>query len=578
MLKFLTLSRSKKIAIVVLAIMVVFVLRLFYLQVIRHDYYVALASQEQMRQWTLPAVRGEIYAMNGDTPVKLVMNETVYTVWADPKVAEDPDKIVETLKRVAGGNVRNNFEKLLEKTDSRYQILATNVTYKQAEMIKKEKLYGLGFERSERRVYPEGKLASQVLGFVDREEIGRYGVEAALNERLSGTDGLLKTVADVRDVPLTIGDANVNIPAKDGQNIVLTIDRGVQSATEKALAGGIEKTGAKYASAIVMDPQTGKVLAMANLPTYNPEQLSSVKDVAVFNNGTISAPYEAGSVIKAFTVATGIDTGTITPQSTFNNTDTVIIDGERISNLTRGQTGNITMQHALNWSLNTGMVTIAERMGNGSYITNPARQTIYEYFHNKFKLGQSTSISLAGEQPGIIIEPGTVQGNAVRYATMTFGQGMDVTMLQAAAGFSAIVTDGRYHTPTVEAGTIDSGKFQAADAKPTHQAVKTTTASQTRAMLYQARQAFYASSDKPGFYIGGKTGTSETIVDGSYRNRQTIGTYLGFGGEKGELPSYVIMVKLSGPGMNLEGGRDAAPVFTEISNEMLRLLKLQPKE
>lgn len=578
MLNYLTLSRSKKIAIVVLAIMVVFVLRLFYLQVIRHDYYVALASQEQMRQWTLPAVRGEIYAMNGDTPVKLVMNETVYTVWVDPKVAENPEKIIETMKRVAGGNVRNNFEKLLEKTDSRYQILATNVTYKQAEMIKKEQLYGLGFERGERRVYPEGKLASQVLGFVDREEIGRYGVEAALNDRLSGTDGLLKTVADVRDVPLTIGDANINIPAKNGQNIVLTIDRGVQSATEKALANGIEKTGAKYASAMVMDPRTGQVLAMANLPTYNPEQISSVKDVAVFNNDTISAPYEAGSVIKAFTVAAGIDTGTITPRSTFNNTDVVTVDGERISNLTRGQTGNITMQHALNWSLNTGMVTIAERMGNGNYITNPARQTIYDYFHNKLRMGQSTGIALAGEQPGIIIEPGTVQGNAVRYATMTFGQGMDVTMLQATAGFSAIVTDGNYRTPTIEAGSIENGKFQAADAKPAHQAVKTTTASQTRAMLYQARQAFYASSDKPGFYIGGKTGTSETIVDGSYRNRQTIGTYLGFGGEKGELPSYVIMVKLSGPGMNLEGGRDAAPVFTEISNEMLRLLKLQPKE
>ena len=553
-------------------------LRLFYLQVIRHDYYVSLASQEQMRQWVLPAVRGEIYAMNDGQPVKLVMNETVYTVWADPKVVEEPEKIIDTLKRVAGGNLRRNIEALLAKTDTRYQILATNVTYKQAEMIKEEGLYGLGFERGERRVYPEGKLASQVLGFVNREQVGQYGVEAALNERLAGKDGLLKTVADVRDVPLTIGDSNVNIPAQDGEDIVLTIDRKAQALTEKALASGIKRTKAKYGSALVMNPQTGQVLAMANWPTYNPEQLGQVDDLALFNNNTISEPYEAGSVIKSFTVAMGIDTGTITPQSTYNNTDVITVDGERITNLTRGQTGQITMQHALDWSLNTGMVTIAERLGNGSYITNSARQTMYDYFYNKFRLGQVTGIHLAGERPGVIIKPGTVQGNAIRYATMTFGQGMDVTMLQTAAGFSAIITDGIYRSPTIEAGTMVNGRFVANDPPAQSRAVKASTAKQTRQMLHHARQAFYASNDSKGFYIGGKTGTSETIVDGSYRNRQTIGTYLGFGGERGELPSYVVMVKLSGPGMTLEGGRHAAPIFTEISNGMLRLLKLQPKE
>ena len=578
MLKFLNRGRSKQIAIVILIIMVVFVLRLFYLQVIRHDYYVSLASQEQMRQWVLPAVRGEIYAMNDGQPVKLVMNETVYTVWADPKVVEEPEKIIDTLKRVAGGNLRRNIEALLAKTDTRYQILATNVTYKQAEMIKEEGLYGLGFERGERRVYPEGKLASQVLGFVNREQVGQYGVEAALNERLAGKDGLLKTVADVRDVPLTIGDSNVNIPAQDGEDIVLTIDRKAQALTEKALASGIKRTKAKYGSALVMNPQTGQVLAMANWPTYNPEQLGQVDDLALFNNNTISEPYEAGSVIKSFTVAMGIDTGTITPQSTYNNTDVITVDGERITNLTRGQTGQITMQHALDWSLNTGMVTIAERLGNGSYITNSARQTMYDYFYNKFRLGQVTGIHLAGERPGVIIKPGTVQGNAIRYATMTFGQGMDVTMLQTAAGFSAIITDGIYRSPTIEAGTMVNGRFVANDPPAQSRAVKASTAKQTRQMLHHARQAFYASNDSKGFYIGGKTGTSETIVDGSYRNRQTIGTYLGFGGERGELPSYVVMVKLSGPGMTLEGGRHAAPIFTEISNGMLRLLKLQPKE
>lgn len=558
--------------------MSVFVLRLFYLQVIRHDYYLAQANSEQMRQYNLPAVRGEIYALDSGRPSKLVLNETVYTVWADPKVVEEPGKIIDTLKRVAGGNVRDNFEQLLDKKDTRYQILATKITSKQAQMIKKEQIYGLGFERGERRVYPEGQLAAQTLGFVNAEGVGQYGVESGLNDRLEGEDGQLNTVVDVRDVPLTIGNDNVNIPAQNGEDIVLSIDRNIQAYAEGALADGLERTGAKQASALVMDPQTGRVLAMANLPTYDPSQIEKVKDVAAFNNNTISNPYEPGSDIKAFTVAIGIDQGVIQPDSTYNNTDYIKVDDRTITNAVKGETGNITMQHALNMSLNTGMVTIAQRLGNGNYITKEARDTIYEYYYNRLHLGKKTGIELANEATGTVVSPDDVQGNAVRYSNMSFGQGMDVTMLQVTSAFSALINGGTYYQPTVVAGTMKDGEFVETDPRvDSDTVIKPETSAKTREMVHQARNFMHADADTSGYYTGGKTGTSQTLRNGQYVSNETIGTYLGFGGEKDAPSSYVIMIEVSGEGMNLEGGKDALPIFTDISNWMLEYLKLQPK-
>ncbi len=573
-------SRTRRLAIVVSAILALFVLRLFYIQVVQHDYYVSQADDEQIKQFTLHAKRGEIYALDGDQPVKLVMNETVYTVWADPSMVDDRQAIVDVLNRVAGGNTRKNFASYLDVKNSRYQVLATKVSRTQAEMIKKENIRGLGFDAVTQRVYPEGQLASQVVGFVDAEGEGKYGFEQANDTRLKGKNGVLKTVTDVRDVPLTIGDKNVKQPAQDGDNIALTIDRNVQSAVEQALADGAKRSGAKHLSAVVMDPQTGKVKAMANYPSYDPSKLHEVADVSLFNNDTISNPYEPGSDIKTFTVATGIDKGVITPGSTYNNTDKIQVDDITIGNASKGQTGEITMQHALNWSLNTGMVTIAMRLGNGSQITRQARDTMYDYFHNRFRMGEYTGIELAGEAKGNIVSPTVVQGNAVRYSNMAFGQGMDATMIQVASGFGAIINGGIYHEPTVIEGTVnDDGTLKAAVAKTQYPGVITPASSATvREMVYQARQAFYAKHDKPGYYIGGKTGTSQTIKNGKYVDNQTIATYLGFGGEKGEIPSYVIMVEASGEGQNLQGGTDAHPVFTDISNYMIDYLKLRPKE
>lgn len=568
-------SRSRVFAGIMLTVMALFVARLFYLQIIQHDYYVSQADNEQIKRLAIPAKRGLIYALDGTTPVSLVMNQTVYTVFADPLVVDNDSKVIETIKKVAGGNARGGLEGLLAKKSTRYQILATGLSRAQADMIKQEKLGGIGFQEVSKRVYPEGGLAAQVLGFVDFEGKGKYGIESAMNDELTGKDGLLQSVTDVSDVPLTIGNRNISVPKEDGDNVVLSIDRNIQSYAEEALSSGAQALGAKNASVLVMDPNDGRVLAMSNIPTYSPGEYNKVEDAAAFNNGVISYPYEPASVIKTFALSLGVDTGTIRPSDTYTNTDYVTIEDRTITNASKGQTGETSFQKVFNWSLNTGSVEVFKRLGNGT-ITQQARDVIYEYYHDRFHLGELTGINLANEDPGVVVSSKKTEGNAVRYANMSFGQGLDVTMLQVAAGFSAVINGGKYYSPYIVSGTIEDGSYkQKTPSVALNQPITPQTSMIMRQMLREARLAFYSRNDKPGYYIGGKTGTAETIdASGKYTQKQTQGTYIGFGGNND--PKYVIMVRLWGEGQ-IFGGQSPIPIFTNISNWLIDYLKLQPK-
>lgn len=574
-------SRSRILAGIVLAIAAVFVLRLFYLQVIQHGHYVALAQEEQVKKDTLNATRGEIYALNGDSPVKLVMNETVYTVFVDPALiieSGEADEIAKAMKAIAGGNVREKFEDLLEVKESRYQIIATRVTRSQAEKIKDKDFSGVGFQSVSQRVYPEGHLASQVLGFVNAEGVGNYGVEGYMNDDLNGIDGRLETVTDVSDVPLTVGGRNIREPAVNGDNLVLTIDRNVQSKVEDVIKARADTLNADLVSAVVMDPKTGKIMAMANTPDYNPAEYYKVEDAASFNNAVISKVYEPGSTVKTFTMSAAIDTNAAKATDTFVNTDSIRIDDYTISNATKGRTGTITFQTAMDWSLNTGFVTLGMRMGNGKSINETAQTTIYDYFHNRFRLGQQTGVELANEAAGRLVPPEEQDGNAVRYSNMTFGQGMDSTMIQVATGFSAIVNGGNYYKPTVIAGKMEDGVYKAKETPVPVQAniISSSTSKQLRDMIYTARSTSSISRlDKKGYEIGGKTGTAQIPAAGGYSDSETIASYVGYGGA--ETPEYVIMVSVYGKDKVFQGARDAAPIFTDISNWMIDYLKIQPK-
>lgn len=544
--------------------MAIIVLRLFQIQIIDHQKYLEMAHNEYVKSLTIPARRGQIYALDGDSPVPLVMNETVYTVFVDPQIVSDAGKVTDVIKKIAGGNLTTDITEALGQKDSRYQIVAKNLTRVQAEMIKSENLSGVGFHETARRVYPENGLASQVLGFVNAEGAGQYGIEGDLNNRLKGKDGRLQTVTDVNLVPLTIGDKNTEVPAEDGDNLVLTVDRNIQAYSEQALKRGMENVGAEKGSVVVMNPQTGQILAMSSFPTYNVADYETVTDVSLFANPIVTDPYEPGSVIKAFTMATGLDKGVITPSSTYYNRDYITVDDRVIGNAHLGLIGEISMQTVLDYSLNTGVVTVLERFnGNQDKIDRADRDTLYEYFHDKFRFGKETGVEVY-EELGQIISPEEVEGNAVRYSNMTFGQGMNITMLQVVSAFSSLVNGGTYHQPTVVAGLMEDGIFIPDTSKPSQNIISSATSDTIKNMLISARCTIYCVKDTPGYQIGGKTGTSETLEGGSYIKSTTIASYLGFGGKTS--PEYAIMVRVWASGSPLEGGKAAEPIFNDISN------------
>lgn len=581
-------SRERSLAILTLVIMAIFILRLFYLQVIRHNYYMAEANAEQVKQLTIPATRGLIYGMDGTSLAPLVLNQTVYTVYADPTEVTNDEAVVKMVNTIAGGNAVSGIKKLLANKQSRYAVLAYNVSRDQAAAMKNKNLAGVGFTEGTDRVYPEGDLAGQVLGFVNAAGKGQYGVENYFNKQLSGTNGMLKTVTDVRDVPLDVGSNNIDKPPVNGENIALTLDRNIQAEAQSVLASNAKKLHIKNESVVVMDPNNGHVLAMANYPSYNPGEYNTVTDPSVFQNAVISSPYEPGSDTKTLTSATAINEGVMQPSDTYTNTGQIDVDGSIINNATKTAniTGRISIQTAMDYSLNTGFVTVEQWLGGQNaapgtaIITTKARDQLYKYFHDKFHLGDMTGIQLQGEDPGTIYSPQDVQGNAVRYSNMAFGQGFDATMLQMATAFSSAINGGTYYYPTIYAGTVSSDGTTltpAQDRAPVKNIVSPSTSKTLRTMVHNARDSFYGKDDTPGYYVGGKTGTSQVVVNGQYSLTKTIGTYLGFGGAVGKLPSYVIMVRVSNADYTLEGNFDAMPVFNELSNWMLRYLKLQPK-
>ncbi len=556
-----------------------FGVRLFYLQVLRHDYYETQAVAEHQKKFVLPAKRGLIYAHDRTGITPLVLNQPVFLLYADPRYVRDPKATAETIAHYVGGDI-SEYQKLLSQSDHSYVVLAKKITKNQADGITKAQLYGVGLTQSEERVYPEGELGAQMLGFVNDEGVGQYGLEGALDDRLHGTDGLLKAVTDVRGIPLSITNQNVMKPAQDGANVVLSVDRNVQGYAEQALKAGLDKVHATKGSALVMDPQTGEVIAMANYPTYDPSKYTDVKDYSVFQNKTVSDPYEAGSDIKVLTMSAGINENVVHKTTQFDNRNQVQVGDATIHNVEQ-HTGPTTMQQVLDLSLNTGVVFVLQQLGGGS-INYQARQKFFHYFTDKFGFGKKTGIEQAGEAPGYIFSPDDEQGNNVRYANMTFGQGMTESMIQVASAFSSVINGGTYYQPHLVSGTYNADTEQVTKELPKVErsgVVTAATSAEIRDMIITALRDTPAlkAANRAGYNIGGKTGTSQ-IIDpktGQYSDNNAIGTYVGFGGN--ETPKYVIMVRVDdSQAGGYAGSAAAAPIFADISNWLLDYYKIPP--
>ncbi len=574
------MSRNKFLKFGLLAVMAVIVVRLFFIQIVQHDYWTERAAAQHTLQYTLRAERGEIYMMDGDEPVAVAMNATVYTVIVDPMLA-DAEETKAKLTEILGDKRVAEWDNVFANRSLRYYIVGKNVERKAAEKVAEADLDGVWLQANTKRVYPEGSLAATVLGFVNADGVGQYGVEGALNEELTGKDGLLKTVKDVNNIALSIGDDNVKVPAEDGDDIVLTIDRNMQYQVEKILTEQTKTLGYKNISAMVMNPNNGEILAMANVPGYDPADFGNVESAADYVNHVVEDPYEPASVCKTFAFATGMEYGVMTASSTFNNENVTYVDNWPIKNSTQRTEllGTVDMQTALNWSLNTGSTQVLRWLGGSeTEINAQGRERLYDYYHNHFGLGKATGIELY-EVTGLVYAPDEVEyGVDSTYANMTFGQNMQVTMLQVAAAFASVVNGGDFYTPTIVKGKLKDGEIvDTVPRKVVRKTVTPETSAAMREMLYNTRRAYRANgTDKAGYYVGGKTGTAQVIKDGEYSFDETVATYVGFGGTEGELPGYVIVVRVWEDGKTAGGEAQALPVFNVLNAYVQDYLKIKP--
>jgi cell division protein FtsI/penicillin-binding protein 2 len=561
-----------------LAVCAIFVVRLFYLQVIRHDYYSKAAEDYQLKEYQIPAERGIIFAQNGSTVTPLVLNEIRYTLFADPVYVEDPDKAALELARITSGDAAKYAEALQSK-DTRYVVLAKKLDKTTAEAIDALDILGIGTRETSYRTYPQGQLASQLLGFVNDEGKGQYGVEQYLEDELAGRPGQLRAITDARGIPLVSNPDNVVNEPEKGEAVTLTIDLGMQRQAEDLLKAGLERAQSASGSVIIMDPNNGAIKAMANYPSYDPTKITEVSNIADLSNAAVNAPLEPGSIMKSLTAATAIDQGVVSADTAFYDPGFVQVGDRKITNV-RNSTGTQTVESTLVNSLNTGAVWLLKQIGRGD-INERARFTWYDYMSKHYFLGQATGVEQAGEASGYVPGPeDNDEGIAVTYANTAFGQGLSATPLQMGAAFCSIINGGTYYQPTLVHGLRgQDGSEQVKQPTIRRENVISQAASEeVVSLLERVVRQNIASATRDGYRVGGKTGTAEFTnpENGEYFKDRFNGTYLGFVG--GDQPEYVIVVRVNDPKIpGFAGSAAAAPIFRDMTNMLLDNFGVTPK-
>jgi cell division protein FtsI/penicillin-binding protein 2 len=544
-----------------LVVFLIFIVRLFYLQVIRHDHYRTAALQGQLKEYQIPAERGIIEAHDGNQLVPIVLNESVYTVFADPKYIKDPNKASEELQKIIGGD-SNKYESSM-KQNTRYAILAKKLPKDKAEEINKLQIKGLGTRETSQRTYPQGSLAAQILGFVNDEGEGKYGVEQFLDEQLHGKPGELKAITDAQGVPLLANRDNVLKDPEKGKRTVLTLDISMQRRLEEMLKKHLEEVKSPSGSVIIMDPKNGAIKAMANYPTYNPAEFYKVEDASVFTNYAVASPMEVGSVMKTLTVAAGLNEGVVTPNSTYYDPSFYKIGDATVRNVEEdGGAATRSTTDILRYSLNTGATHILMELGGGK-INEQGRKKWHEYLVDHYMFGQKTGVEQGYEAEGYVPSPTEGYGLDIQYANTSFGQGLNITPMQMASAFTATINGGTYYRPHI----VELPDPNKPDVKKTG-VVSATVSEELRAMHENSVQKNYTFLKRAGYRIGGKTGTAQIPKPtGGYYDDKFNGTFVGYVG--GDSPEYVIMVRVNEPKVGKYAGTSGGATMFGKAADML---------
>lgn len=543
--------------------------RLYVLQVAAHEQYVGLAEQQRLISTELEPERGEIFLRDEGDPYPVATNREYPTVFIVPREIADPHAVEEAIVdifRMDRGEIR---EKIARKDDL-YEVVRRKASDVEATRVRSAGLKGLYLQSKQYRYYPAGDLASQLVGFVGAQDdayLGRYGVEAAWENFLRGSAGNVAQERDAAGRWIPIAPREI-APAENGASLILTINRVIQYETERILHESIERYAADGGTIIVMEPDTGKVLAMASSPAFDPNNYSQ-EDVARFVNPAVSSTYEPGSIIKPITMAMGLDSGKVSPTTEYVDTGHVFESGYDIRNAEDKTYGRQNMTQVLNESINTGVIYVEKLVGNKQFA---------EYL-KRFGFGQKTGIDVPAETIGNIRQLDNSRKN-LPFFTASFGQGVAVTPIQMVTAYAALANGGKLMKPQIVDMIIrPDGTRESIEPEEIHRVIRSDTSESISKMLRDVVVHGHGKrADVPGYLVGGKTGTAQVPdPDGKgYLENVNIGSFVGYAPIND--PKYVVLVKMDNP-KNVEWAESsAAPVFGEEMKFLLEYGKVEPTE
>lgn len=561
-------SLTKRLLAVFLLVSFVFlaiIIRLFYVQFVKGKWLQAKAQDQWLRELPLNASRGEIKDING---VILATNYSTYDVYVRPSMVEDVTKVSLALSSI----LNLDFDSVYKKTSDRLvseSLIKLQVSGEKASEIKETNLKGILFSENNSRYYPYNSSLTQVLGFTTIDNVGQAGLEAYYNKYLTGVKGYVLEESDVKGVKIDNTLATY-VPSIPGLDLQLTIDINIQKFTEEALALLMEEQSPKRASAIVMNPNNGEIVAMATMPNFD---LNNIPRDDVSNlmetvkNINIVDVYEPGSTFKCITMAEAIEKGVAHLSDTFYDPGYRIVDGEKIKCWKLTGHGHQTLSQGLCNSCNSVFVDLALRLG---------KDGIYEMFEN-FGLGSTLGVDFLGESAGIIMDYNSAK--IVDVARMGFGQAVATTPLQLISAICSIVNGGKLYKPYFVKSITDSDGNTIAETSPTviKQTISESTSEIMKTMMedvIKQYSGYYAFI--PGYHVGGKTGTSQKY-DGGRLSGEYIASFVGT--FPADNPDYVVLIVVDEPGgVSYYGSIVATPYAKKIIENIIEYKNYKPSD
>jgi len=539
------------------------ILKLADIQVTNGGFYRAQALGQQKHLTQIEPTRGEFFFNKGNK--ELAINKKIFSVYISPEEIFRKEEVSQILSEIFG----LEKELLLSKIQGNkaWELVKRRINKEELSKFEEIKLEGVYLKKESERYYPQENLASHIIGFLGGENRGQYGLEGYYDEILKGAEGIEQIEKGARG-DLALFDSKIIKPLEFGTDLILTVDYNIQFMAESILKEALEINKAEEGEVIVINPYDGEILAMAILPSFNPNKYSEENNLEIFQNSSIQKLFEPGSIFKPFTMAAALNEEKITPQTTFEDKGFVKIGPETIQNYNKRVWGERTMTEVLEKSINTGAVFIQRLLEH---------EVFWDYLE-KFGFTEPTKIDLQGEI--FSKNPNLKNGRDINYATASFGQGIEITSIQLIRGFCAIANGGKLVKPHL----VKEQKKGELITKITPEVsqdsiISLKTDDDLITMLVKVVEQGTGKAAKiPGYHIAGKTGTAQIpytnlgIKEPGY-SEKTIQSFIGFAPAFN--PKFLILVKLFNP-QTREAAISSAPVFQKLAKYIIDYYQIPP--